>query len=178
MAKKVPHAVRESTDSLPSASSTDADAPSPAVDAILAQIEETLAGGNYKHALELVSRSKIKSPWLTNAAGVCQLRQGNTTAALHAFRSLVVASGMMIRQDVPDVFKANFATALFASGNIDGGDSAVSELKSSTHPAAEAVCSAYANWKGRMSLWQKILWHTTGSVPGPVEFDSPLGALR
>jgi hypothetical protein len=144
----------------------------------LQQVEERLAEQDFKGALEVVSRPKFKSPWLTNAAGVCQLRQGNYSVALNSFRGLVMSSGLSLRTDVPDVFKANFAVALLAMGNFEGGASALAELRNSPHPAVAQITEAYGKWKGSLSLWKRICWTVAGASPGTVTFDFPLGELR
>src|SRR5690349_7769170 len=89
-----------------------ADARTSAVDDLLRSAEELLREGHPAAALELLGRSRVHSPWLTNAAAVCQLRLGSARAAVDALRGLVLAGELFLRQYVPTVFKVNFATAL------------------------------------------------------------------
>src|SRR5262249_43084068 len=59
---------------------------SPEVIELLSKVEQALREGQPAAALEAINRARVKSPWVTNAAGVCQLRLGNMKLALEVFR--------------------------------------------------------------------------------------------
>jgi hypothetical protein len=83
----------------------------------LAEAESLLEDGQPAKALERLGRAGRACPWLTNAVGVCQLRLGNGPVAVDLYRGLVLGSGgLILRDDVPPVFKANYAAALLRSG--------------------------------------------------------------
>jgi hypothetical protein len=115
---------------------------------LLGQVAKLLEEGQPAAALERISRSKLSSPWLTNAAGVCQLRLGDAKVAVDTFRGLVLAAGgVVLRDGVPAVFKINFATALLADGNLPGGLRVLDEIRDEGHPAVRGIRDAIRRWK-------------------------------
>lgn len=177
MSKK--HSVAAPASETTSPSPVAIDSPPPGVTDLLDEIEKHLEDANPQRALDVVTRAWSNSPWLTNAAAVCQLRMGNYPVAMTSFRSLVVGTGgILIRADVPAVFKINFALALFLVDNLEGASDLLAELRKETHPAALQLRSGYQQWKQRLSAWDKLKWTVAGLSPGPVKFDFPLGVLR
>jgi hypothetical protein len=150
----------------------------PEVTDLLGQVEKLLEEGQPAAALERISRSKLRSPWLTNAAGVCQVRLGNTKVAVDTFRGLVLAAGgLILRDDVPAVFKLNFATALLADGNLSGGLRILDEVRDEGHPAVREIREAIRRWKESMTLAQMLWWSIGGQPPRPLVLDFALGRL-
>src|SRR5262245_12147742 len=78
--------IQEKTAPRESANAHAKDRPPAEVAALLRQIQELLDGGYPKKALEAIGLTKIESPWLRNAAGVCQLRLGNPQFALDTLK--------------------------------------------------------------------------------------------
>ena len=152
---------------------------SPALSGLLDEVEHFLQDGNPKRALEVITRARLNSPWLTNAAAVCQLRQGNYPAAMTSFRSLVIGKGgIMLRDDVPIVFKTNFALSLFLVDNLDGATTLLNELRKEQHPAVAQLRMAFQHWKQNLSAWDRLKWKVGGIQPARIMFDFPLGVLR
>jgi hypothetical protein len=152
--------------------------PPPDIAGLLSQIDRHLQEGKSEKALDVIARVGMKSPWLANAAGVCQLRRGNTAVAVEVFRGLVLASGgIVLRDDVPVVFKTNYAAALLASDNLAGCLSVLARLCDDDHPAVRRLRAAIQHWKSGLTLWQKLQWHLGGHPPRPLAPDFPLGDL-
>jgi hypothetical protein len=150
----------------------------PEVTDLLGQVAKLLEEGQPAAALERITRSKLRSPWLANAAGVCQLRLGRATVAVDTFRGLVLtAGGLVLRDDVPAVFKINFATALLADGNLTGGLRVLDEIRDEGHPAVREIRDAIRRWKEAMTFWQKLWWSVGGQPPRPLVLDFALGRL-
>jgi hypothetical protein len=155
-----------------------ADTRPPEVVDLLGKVEKLLEEGQPVVALERISRSKLSSPWLMNAAAVCQLRLGNAKVAVDTFRGLVLAAGgLVLREDVPTVFKANFAMALLADGNLSGGLRVLDEIREKEHPAVRELWDAVQQWKAAMTFWQRLWWSLGGEPPRPLILDFPLGCL-
>jgi hypothetical protein len=151
----------------------------PEVVDLLGKVDKLLREGQPKRALEIISRAKINSPWVTNAAGVCQLRLGNAKVAVDVFRGLVLASGgLILRQDIPAAFKTNYATALLAMDNLAGCLGVLAEVRDEDHPGAQRLRAAVQRWKQDLTLWQKIQWYTGGQPARPVTLDFPPGDLE
>ncbi|HMP04316.1 MAG TPA: hypothetical protein PKD86_03705 [Gemmatales bacterium] len=148
------------------------------VEELLRKAEVLLKENEPRKALDLISRSRIHSPWVTNALGVCQLRLGQAKIAVEAFRGLVLgAGGIQLRSDVPPVFKANFAVALLKADNMDGFLSTVAELSAEEHPAATRLKTAIEGWKKSLTMWQRLNWYLGGLPATPLTLDFPLGDL-
>jgi len=145
---------------------------------MLIKAEELLRAGEPMKALDLIGRTKIRSPWVTNALGVCQLRLGNTKDAVDVFRGLVLgAGGILLREDVPAVFKTNFAVALLEAGNVAGCLSALADVREE-HPAVGKLKAAIQRWKESLTLWERINWYMGGQPDRPVALDFPPGDLE
>src|SRR5262249_43386866 len=130
---------------------------SPEVADLLARAVQLLQADQPEKALELIGRSKISSPWITNALGGCHLRLGNTRLAVGVFLCLVVASGSLhLRSDVPAVFKTNFAVALLKADNMSGCLSALGEVSEAKHPAVGQINAVIERWKKSLTLWERI----------------------
>jgi hypothetical protein len=154
-----------------------ADLPPSEIVALLDKIQLLLDEQQPQHALDLIRRSKARSPWITNASAVCHMREGNLAIAIQSLRTLVL-SGLFIRPDLPVPFKTNYATALLASGDLNGCLNVLAEINHEDEPAVQRLRSAIRAWKSRLSLWQKLWWSVGGDVHRPVEIDFPLGNLR
>jgi len=145
---------------------------------VLEKVANLLDAGEYDNALEAIRRSRIKSPWMTNATGVCLLRKGEAKQAANLFHGLVsAAGGITMRADAPLVFKTNLATALLASENIFGCVSVLAEIGLVSDPKVLQVRETLANWKRSLPWWKRILWAVGDCPKHPMQFDSPLGSL-
>jgi hypothetical protein len=145
---------------------------------LLRKIGPLLEEGKADKALELISRAKLRSPWVINANGVCLLRLGRAKDAVDLFRGLALSSGLILRSDAPMAFKTNLAVALAAANSIGGCESILAELRKSEDPVVEQLKAALREWRKGLSLWQKLRWFF-GEEPteGPV-LNFPLGRLE
>lgn len=145
---------------------------------LLIRMEALLQAGEPQKAVDLIARTKLRSPWLTNALGVCQLRLGNAQGALELFRRLVLApSGLMIREDAPTVFKTNFAAALLAAGDVGGCLRALAQT-AEDHPAVGKLKAAIQHWKKSLTFREKLDWYLGGQPARPVALDFAPGDLE
>src|SRR5262249_41369130 len=122
---------------------------------LLGKVDEFLRAGQAAKALDVIARARSKSPWATNALGVCQLRLGNAGVAVDVFRGLVLAGSVFLRADVPAVFKTNFATALLAADNLAGCLRVLEEMRDEENPAVRRLREAVRRWKGSLTFWEK-----------------------
>lgn len=147
------------------------------VNELLTKVATSLDAGHPQKALELLQRSKVRSPWVTNAMAVCLLRLGDTPRAIEMFKGLAVTSGVCFRTDVPSVFITNFATALLMAHNVSGCLSALGAVRDDPNPTVQRLRGAIRQWKAGLSLWQKICWYW-GDTPGdPIELGFPPGEI-
>ena len=117
----------------------------PEVLELLGKVATSLDAGHPQKALELLQKSKVRSPWVTNAMGVCLLRLGDTTRAIEMFKGLAVTSGVCFRTDVPAVFITNFATALLLAHNVSGCVSAWGPSATIRTPAYSGFAARFTN---------------------------------
>jgi hypothetical protein len=146
---------------------------------LLKKAERMLQDGEVEKALELVSRSKLKSPWVVNIMGVCLLRLGRAKAAADLLRGIVLAAGgVTLRLDVPTAMKVNFATALLMSNNVDVCESVLNEINDAQHPMVKQIREAIRRWRKSLSLWQKVRMLSGQQPDRPVELDFAPGCLQ
>jgi hypothetical protein len=146
---------------------------------LLGKVARLLQEGRAEKAVEAISHSKLlDSPWVKNALGVCLLRLGEAERAARVLRELVTAHGSItLRQDAPNVFKANFAAALLAGKNISGCLSVLSEVNDEANPTVQQIRDLVRRWQDSLSPWQRFQWRV-GSMPAsPLVVDVPLGSL-
>lgn len=145
--------------------------------AVLNQAEKLLQAGQARQALDLLARSKVHSPWSTNATGVCLLRLGQADRAVELFRNLVLSGSLFLRPDVPTAWKVNFATALLMVNNLEGCVQLLAEIQEEDHPGVQRLRAALQSWHNRMSVWEKIRWFLGGQQARRVELDFLPGEL-
>ncbi|MGE3804458.1 MAG: hypothetical protein AB7K24_07280 [Gemmataceae bacterium] len=155
--------------------------PPPEVADLLRKVDEFLKEGDPGKALDAIAKAKstAASSWITNARGVCQLRLGNAKVALEVFRGLVLATGgILLRGDVPVVFKTNYAVALLLSGNMSGCQGILAEVRNEGHPAVQRLNDAIQHWASRLTFWQRINWYLGGQPDNPVDLSFLPGDLE
>lgn len=151
--------------------------PTAEVAELLENVGAMLDSGNPRKAIELLQKSKVRSPWTVNAMAVCLMRMGDAPRAIEILKGLVVTAGVCFRTDVPTVFLTNFATALLMTHNVTGSLSALASVYDKEHPAVQRLQAAIRKWKSGFSLWQKIGWYWGNTPPEPIELDFPPGDI-
>src|SRR5262249_51595959 len=155
-----------------------AEARPPAVVDLLGEVSKLLGEGQTERALDVAARARVPSAWVTNALGVCRLRLRNPRLAVDLFRGLVLGGGVVPRQDVPAVFKTNYATALLLSGNIAGGLRALDEVRDEQCPAVGRLREAVRRWERNLTFWQRVNWWLGGEPDRLLTLDFPPGDLQ
>jgi len=145
---------------------------------LLDKVEGLLAKGQPEAALEAIRRSKLHTPSVENATAVCQMRLGNAAVAIEVLRRIVITHSVLLRNDVPVVFKVNFATALCLVGNYSGCLSVLQELAHENHPAAAKLRASFLAWKRQMSIWQRIGWFFGSQPSVPFRPEYPPGDVK
>lgn len=141
------------------------------------QVEKLLHAGQPKKALDVLARSKVYSPWSTNAIAVCLLRLGQAEQAVELFRNLVLSGSLFLRTDVPTTWKVNFATALLMADNLFGCVRLLEDIRDEHHPSVQRLRGALRQWYSELPLWEKIQWFLGGQPARHVELDFPPGEL-
>jgi hypothetical protein len=149
----------------------------PEIVKLLDKVADLLQEGQSDAALNLIRRSKVNSPWVTNAIAVCLLRSGDAARAIEVLRTLVLASGVCLRANVPVLFKTNYATALAAANRLSGCISILDEIHDEANPAVERLRVAIRRWEEGLSLWQRFRWAIGEPVGGQIILDFPPGDL-
>jgi predicted Zn-dependent protease len=145
---------------------------------LIGKLKPLLQDQSPEKALEVIARSKLKSPWITNAMAVCQLRLGNAEQAAVMFRTLVAYTGVQLKPDAPLVFKTNYAAALLASNNLAGCLNVLHEVHAEEHATVRQLRAAIQGWKHSLSFREKMQWYLGDYPQRPVRLDFPLGELE
>jgi hypothetical protein len=142
---------------------------------LLEKAEDLLRTGKPKEALEQLYHSRSGANALANARAVCLLRLGHAKEALNLLRPLVV-SQVDLRHDAPLALKVNFATALLLDNNVSGCVRALDEI-GDDNDAVRQLRAAINNWRGKLSLWQKMRYAMGAELEVPVQLDFEPGIL-
>lgn len=149
------------------------------VEDLLRAVKSLLDDNQPDKALDVIRKSKASSIWTRNAAGVCHLRLGNAKVAVEIYRGLVLRSdSVLLRSDIPAVFKTNFAIALLNSDNIAGCINVLSYISETDHPSVPRIRSAIDQWRNRLTLWQRFIWLTGVQPEVPISICFPPGDLE
>jgi hypothetical protein len=152
---------------------------SPDVANLLERAKSLLQEQCPEQALGLLDSTRLKSPWLINAKGVCLLRLGKAEQAVELFKGLAGASGVYILKfDAPITFKTNYATALLAANDLKRCLHVLHEIGKEDNPTVTQLRSAIQQWKRSLSLWQKIGWYLGEYPQRPVTLNFLLGELE
>lgn len=179
MAKKKAAAVQEPSPRTGETSTKTTDTTSGALAELLGEVSRLLNDYQAATAISLLARTDLKSPWVTNARGVCELRLGYPAQAVETLRGLVLGSvGAALRDDVPLVFKTNYAAAQLANGNVTMCLDALAQIRDESNPAVQKLRAAIRQWSAGLTFWQKINWWLGGQPDRPVVLNFPVGDLE
>lgn len=147
----------------------------PEIETLLEKVKDLLAAGNPKGAMEQIRRSRLTSPEVANATGLCLLRLGEAARAVDVLRGLVL-SGVLFRPDAPAACKINFAAAMLLTNNLGGCLAALHDVNDEQHPAVQRLRAAIARWKASLSLIDRLRLFMGGG-PAVVIDDAMLGTM-
>lgn len=123
------------------------------------QIRRQLDAGQPDEALRLATARAGGSPDLQNARAVCLMRVGQPDAAVQVLRGLTLLNGgSWFRENIPEVYKRNLATALLLSGNVQGARRIVAELSTPPHARTEELRQVLTQWARGLSFTRWIQW--------------------
>lgn len=141
-----------------------------------AKVCRLLEAGRVDEALTL-ARSRHDAD-MKNAQGVCLMRQGKPDEAVRIYRTMVLDNtGLFLREELPVVYKTNYAFALFLSGNIGGGMSILEQLSREDHPSVHKLRSAIATWKSQLSFFKRLGLAMGLEPKRPMTLETPPGDL-
>lgn len=130
------------------------------VDDAIREVADLLKIGRADKAIHLLRPSKRHhDSRLTNARGVCQMRLGLIEQSVSTYRTLVlepVGLYLGVRNNLPDAFKTNLATALLLKGDVVGGEEVLDEIDNQDYHAVGKLRDVIAAWRHELSLWEKI----------------------
>lgn len=140
--------------------------------ATLRKVRALAEAGRLQEAFDLANRGGAADALLKNARGVCLMRMRQPEKAIRIYRELTLTGGgIVLRPNVPLIFKTNYATALLMSGNVGGGCEILHELRNEDHPRIAQLQAAVANWKAGLMLFQRLMWRLGNPPEIPVTID-------
>ncbi len=146
----------------------------PGMDRIRALLNE----GRALEALNLINHVGQTSAQWQNARGVCLLRLGRTDEAVTVLRDVVFPDNcIFVPDDVPALYRANFATAMILVRNIEAAYHILEYMDVRGHPYAQQLATAFQRWNKTLSWIQRLLgslgWYPDKSIC----LDFPPGAV-
>src|SRR5262249_50297263 len=81
------------------------------------------------------------------------------------------AGGLILREDVPAVFKTNYATALLGADNLPGCLRVLEEIRDEEDAAVGRLRAAIGRWQNGRTFWQKLAGFLGGRQGGPPALD-------
>lgn len=144
-------------------------------DKVWTRVIDKLEHNEPAKALDLIAPHSKDDTDFSNLHGVCLMRCGNPEEAVKVYRNLVLtANKLELREDVPVIYKVNFATALLLSESYSGGLRILNELTDNTsEPAVAQLQSAVDSWLKKFNLWQKLNFKIGGHPSVRFTMDSP-----
>ncbi|MBN2582035.1 MAG: hypothetical protein JXL80_03135 [Planctomycetes bacterium] len=144
---------------------------------VLDRVREHLDQGQPQKALDVLNRCQDQSPPADNARAVCLMRLGRPQLAIPIYRRLLLTSGVIMRQDAPVMFRVNFATALLMTGNLDGTEAILTELRHSDDPGAIRLRETIARWRQSLRPLRRLLAAMGMPPEGAIPLDFPPGRV-
>jgi len=142
------------------------------------RIHDLLGEGRAEEALVLVNQHEEPSDLWQNAKGACLLRLGLYERALQVLRGIVFPGGsIFVPEDVPALYRANFATAMLLTDHMDGAIAIAEHLVSDGHPYVSQVLQAVQRWKKSLTFLQRAALALGWYPEKPVQMDFPLGGI-
>lgn len=124
------------------------------------------------------------SPSFLNAYGVCLLRLGKVYEALTLFNEITLDSKtLQVRQDAPDIFKVNLATARLMAKNPAGCLEAMRTVRDKKTEYCGCLLRAIRRWSKSLPMLQRLAWRLgylpkipirLDFVPGEFESNNPV----
>ena len=135
-------------------------------DGVLTRVRTLLKAGRTEDALDFIRTYNQSSPSTTNAYGVCLMRAGYVNKAIEVLRGLVVKpAAVLLKDEVPTLYKVNFATALFLDNNVFGCLSVLQEIGDETDPSVARLRKEMGRWKQSLSWWERFGYKFLGQLP-------------
>jgi hypothetical protein len=134
--------------------------------------------GKPQQALDLVNRRDQDSAEWRNARGVCLLRLGKVDEAAGVLREVVFPDdSIAIPDDMPSLYRANFATAMLLKRNLVAGIPILRRLNGEPHPYIRQLSTALARWDKSLNFVQRLLGTVEWYPDKPFPLDFPPGAV-
>jgi len=95
------------------------------------------------------------------------------------FRDIVFPDGSVsVPEDVPPLYRANFATAMLLTNRIGAGMYVLEHMNPDEyHPYADRLLAAVRQWKNNLSLIERIGCAVGWYPKKPPTLDFPLGEM-
>lgn len=150
---------------------------SPHVLGLIDEVERKLQCGEIASAHALLNKHAGESSWISNAIGVCHLRENQPRAAQTIFQS-VATDGGFLRHDMPAAFRLNLGVSRLLLRNFAGFEAALKSVDRRNCPVATKYLLAYHAWLKLHTLGERLRFAFTRESERPFALDFPPGELR
>ncbi|TWU43758.1 hypothetical protein Q31b_12880 [Novipirellula aureliae] len=127
-------------------------------------------------AASAILRTASRDYHVLDILAVCLLRSGQTSEAISIYRSFALLPGSaMVRPELGDSCKRNFATAMILHGSPSGGLDLLESCQSRTSERALEIRAAIKAWAKTLSWWRRLDWKLNRIEPQncviPISFE-------
>lgn len=147
----------------------------------LATIDDVAAlldRGQAEQALASILHGGHDSPPWRNARGVCELRLGKYDEAAKIFRGLVFPAGsIVVPEETPPVYVANFVTAMLLKKNFEAAVPLLEHLPNDGTPYVTQLLEAAQRWKRSLTWFERLRCYIGWYPDKPFPLDIPPGGL-
>lgn len=133
--------------------------------------------GDYQQALSALPNDN-RNIEVRNTCAVCFMRMHRFKEAMDVLRTVALNSAInVVRNDVPDHVRINFAIALFYGGQPAGGLEALQEIRRESDPCVIMLREQARQWVASMGFFRRLDWRMNRVAPKtmPVPPAEPLG---
>lgn len=140
--------------------------------ALLRKVASLIEAGKAEEAFDFINARGVGDSVFKNARAVCLMRMSQPALAVRALREICLTShGTMLRDDIPNHYATNLASALFATGNVAGCRAILEELAKNDLPRVQELKEMIREWEAKMSFWQRFKWKCGIQPPIPTAAD-------
>jgi len=142
----------------------------------LSRAKSLIAKKDYASASAIL-RTASRDYHVLDALAVCLMRSGQPSEAISIYRSFAMLPGsVMVRPELSDLCKRNFATAMILHGSPSGGLDLLDSCRDRGGDRGLEIRAAIKTWEKTLTWWRRLDWKLNRIEPKhcviPIAFEA------